>query len=64
MDARRVVPIPNVSDVPATFDWFASLGWRKQFGWCAEPDGPAVFGGVTSGDCEIFRISRALPGAS
>ena len=54
MDATAVVPILNVSDVGASFDWFGRLGWRKQFDWCAEPGGPLVFGGVRSGKCEIF----------
>jgi catechol 2,3-dioxygenase-like lactoylglutathione lyase family enzyme len=54
MDANHVVPILNVSDVEASFDWFAKLGWRKHFEWCSQPDGPIVFGAVMSGECEIF----------
>lgn len=54
MNARSVVPILNVADVEASFEWFAKLGWRRHFEWSAEEGGPPVFGAVMSGDCEIF----------
>ena len=54
MLARHVVPILNVADVAASFDWFEKLGWRRHFEWQAEPGGTIVFGAVMSGECEIF----------
>jgi catechol 2,3-dioxygenase-like lactoylglutathione lyase family enzyme len=57
MDAQRVVPILNVSDVEASFAWFAKLGWTRSFQWSASPGGAHVtpdFGGVVSGHSEIF----------
>ena len=51
-----ITPILNVSDVPASFAWFESLGWRRGFAWngggmiaCAadaNEHGPAHFGSV------------------
>jgi catechol 2,3-dioxygenase-like lactoylglutathione lyase family enzyme len=54
MDARGITPILNVSDLVASFAWFAKLGWEKRWDWCATPDGPPSFGAVGSGQCEIF----------
>jgi hypothetical protein len=50
MFARRLTPILNVSDLTQTFTWFEKLGWTKAWEWGAPPS----FGGVCSGDCEIF----------
>ena len=50
MLARGITPILNVSDIQATFDWFEKLGWKKGWDWGTPP----TFGGVCSGDCEIF----------
>ena len=50
MLARRVTPILNVSDMRASFEWFEKLGWTKGWEWGSPPD----FGGVHSGECEIF----------
>lgn len=50
MIAKSISPILNVSDLAASFDWFARLGWSKGFDWGSPPD----FGCVRSGDCEIF----------
>jgi hypothetical protein len=50
MNARRLTPILNVSNLPESFDWFQKLGWIKGWEWGT----PATFGGVCSGDCEIF----------
>jgi hypothetical protein len=50
----QVTPILNVSDLPASFEWFGKLGWLKGFEWCP-PDSPApVFGSVAADDHEIF----------
>jgi catechol 2,3-dioxygenase-like lactoylglutathione lyase family enzyme len=76
MPVTQVTPILNVSDVPASRDWFARLGWSRGFAWNsggmiaggadANSAGPATFGSVRSGDCEIFLCrdgqgSRARP---
>ena len=50
MLAKRVVPILNVSDMQASFAWFQKLGWQKGWDW----GDPPTFGGVCSGDVEIF----------
>jgi catechol 2,3-dioxygenase-like lactoylglutathione lyase family enzyme len=40
----------NVSDIQASFAWFEKLGWKKGWDW----GDPPTFGGVCSGECEIF----------
>jgi catechol 2,3-dioxygenase-like lactoylglutathione lyase family enzyme len=50
MHAKHINPILNVSDLAASFDWFARLGWGKNWQWGDPPD----FGSVGSGECEIF----------
>ena len=50
MIATGVTPILNVSDLAASFDWFAQLGWTKAWEWGDPPD----FGSVGSGESEIF----------
>ncbi len=50
MNAKQVTPILNVSDINQSFAWFEKLGWKKGWDWGNPPD----FGGVYSGDCEIF----------
>jgi catechol 2,3-dioxygenase-like lactoylglutathione lyase family enzyme len=50
MEARRLTPILNVSDMRASFLWFEKLGWKKGWDW----GDPPTFGGVCSGECEIF----------
>jgi len=50
MLAKGLTPILNVSDIRESFDWFAKLGWEKGWDW----GDPPTFGGVCSGDCEIF----------
>jgi hypothetical protein len=54
MQARHMVPILNVSDLPSTFDWFARLGWQKAWDWCPAGSTSATFGAVSSGHFEIF----------
>ncbi|MEO0984589.1 MAG: bleomycin resistance family protein [Cyanobacteria bacterium J06639_14] len=50
MNAKGVTPILNVSDIQQSFEWFEKLGWEKAWDWGAPP----TFGGVCSGECEIF----------
>ena len=50
MDAQRLVPILNVSDIRQSFAWFEKFGWQKGWEW----GDPPTFGGVCSGACEIF----------
>ncbi len=50
MKAKGLTPILNVSNIQASFDWFAQLGWSKGWEWGE----PTSFGGVCSGDYEIF----------
>lgn len=50
MLAKRLTPILNVSDIQQSFAWFEKLGWRKGWDWGSPPN----FGGVCSGECEIF----------
>ncbi|HEV3254114.1 MAG TPA: bleomycin resistance family protein [Candidatus Acidoferrales bacterium] len=47
---QALTPVLNVSDVAATFAWFEKWGWKKLF----ECGTPPTFGGVGSGNCEIF----------
>jgi catechol 2,3-dioxygenase-like lactoylglutathione lyase family enzyme len=52
---ERVVPILNVSDIRASFEWFEKLGWDKGFEWRADPSDDAPgFGAVETASCEIF----------
>lgn len=56
MHLHAVTPILNVSDVPASVEWFERLGWQRSFTWnqagmiaCAElrnQHGPAGFAGI------------------
>ena len=50
MLAKRLTPFLNVSSLQASFAWFETLGWSKGWEW-GDPPG---FGGVHSGECEIF----------
>jgi len=58
MRARRLTPILNVSDIRQSFAWFEKLGWKKAWEWGAPPS----FGGVCSGDCEIFLCENGQGG--
>src|SRR5258708_6774887 len=53
MQARQSIPILNVSSLVDSFEWFARLGWVKKWDWQVV-DGPATFGAVGSGQCEVF----------
>jgi len=50
MNAKRLTPILNVSNLEETFAWFEKLGWTKAWDWGTPP----TFGSVCSGECEIF----------
>ena len=50
MVVKALNPILNVSDIQASFAWFERLGWKKGWEWGKPP----TFGGVCSGECEIF----------
>jgi catechol 2,3-dioxygenase-like lactoylglutathione lyase family enzyme len=50
MDAKGLTPILNVSNIQESFAWFEKLGWKKGWDW----GNPPTFGGVCSGECEIF----------
>lgn len=50
MIAKGLTPILNVSDIQASFAWFEKLGWTKAWDWGE----PATFGGVCSGEYQIF----------
>ena len=50
MNAKRITPILNVSNIKESFSWFEKFGWQKGWDWGEPP----TFGGVCSGGCEIF----------
>src|SRR5579871_620929 len=50
MHAKQITPILNVSDIVESFAWFEKLGFQKGWEWGKPP----TFGGICSGECEIF----------
>lgn len=58
MEAKRLSPILNVSDIQRSFAWFEKLGWEKGWDW----GDPPTFGGVFSGKCEIFLCENGQGG--
>ena len=50
----EVTPILNVSDLQASFEWFAKLGWEKGWDWCPPDADSPTFGAVTAEGHEIF----------
>jgi len=58
MKVKSLTPILNVSDLPASFAWFAALGWNRLWDY----GNPPTFGAVGCGDCEIF-LCRDAQGA-
>ncbi len=58
MLARRLTPILNVSNIQDSFAWFEKLGWRRSWDW----GDPVTFGGVCSGECEVFLCENAQGG--
>lgn len=74
MNVTGITPILNVSSVPQSLRWFASLGWQPGFTWNsggmiengAESNaaGEAQFGSVCAGEGQIFlcRDGQGLRG--
>jgi uncharacterized glyoxalase superfamily protein PhnB len=70
MPITRVTPILNVADVPASLQWFESLGWTRAFSWnkggaissAADRNehGVADFAGICCGDVDVF-VSQTAP---
>lgn len=58
MFAHRLTPILNVSNFSESVAWFEKLGWMKAWDWGE----PAHFGGVCSGNCEIFLCENGQGG--
>lgn len=58
MFAHRLTPILNVSNILESFEWFEKLGWKKGWDW----GNPPTFGGVCSGQCEIFLCQEGQGG--
>ena len=58
MLAHKVTPILNVSNIEESFAWFERLGWKKSWDW----GDPPTFGGVCSGQCEIFLCENGQGG--
>ena len=57
-NAEGITPILNVSDIAASFEWFAKWGWKKRWDWGKPP----TFGAVQSGKCQIFLCQGAQGG--
>jgi catechol 2,3-dioxygenase-like lactoylglutathione lyase family enzyme len=55
MTVEGLTPILNVSDMAASFAWFAKLGWAKAWDW----GDPPTFGAVCCGKVEIFLCKGA-----
>jgi catechol 2,3-dioxygenase-like lactoylglutathione lyase family enzyme len=58
MQAKRLNPILNVSNFRDSVAWFDKLGWKLDWEWGDPPD----FGGVCSGQCEIFLCQNGQGG--
>lgn len=58
LQARQLVPILSVSNLAASFDWFAHLGWAKQWAWGSSGAEP-TFGAIESGGLNIFLSENA-----
>lgn len=57
MKLTNLTPILNVSDVPASLEWFEALGWERGFAWDDEGgmrSSKPTFASIQSGDVEIF----------
>ncbi len=55
MNAKGVTPVLNVSDMAASFAWFAKWGWGKLWDWGTLP----TFGAVGSSEVDQGK-SRSL----
>jgi catechol 2,3-dioxygenase-like lactoylglutathione lyase family enzyme len=58
MRAKGLTPILNVSNLRESFAWFEKLGWRRVW----DSGDPPSFGGVCSGECEIFLCENGQGG--
>ena len=58
MKVHKLIPILNVSSFAESVKWFETLGWKKKWDW----GDPPTFGGVGSGDVEIFLCEDAQGG--
>jgi catechol 2,3-dioxygenase-like lactoylglutathione lyase family enzyme len=58
MQAKKLVPILNVSSIRESFTWFEKLGWQKGWQWGEPP----TFGGVHSGEHEIYLCENGQGG--
>jgi uncharacterized glyoxalase superfamily protein PhnB len=58
MEVRGVTPILNVSDIRASIDWFALVGWDEHWTYPEGDDEPG-FGGVRSNGAQIFLCRNA-----
>ena len=58
MKLNNLTPILNVSDVPASLEWFEALGWERGFVWDDEGgmhSAKPTFASIQAGDdAEIF----------
>ena len=58
MKITHLTPVLNVSDVPASLDWFEALGWERGFAWDDEGgmrSSKPTFASIQAGDdAEIF----------
>jgi uncharacterized glyoxalase superfamily protein PhnB len=57
MRLDNLTPILNVSDVPASLDWFEAFGWERGFAWDDEGgmrSSAPTFASIQSGGAEIF----------
>lgn len=58
MKLTHLTPVLNVSDVPASLEWFEALGWERGFAWDDEGgmrSSRPTFASVQAGDdAEIF----------
>ena len=56
MKLANLAPILNVSDVPASLDWFEALGWARGFAWDEHGmhSSKPTFASIESGGAEIF----------
>ena len=58
IQARELVPILNVSNLAASFTWFAHLGWAKKWAW-GRTNAEPTFGAIESGGLNIFLSQNA-----
>jgi ketosteroid isomerase-like protein len=58
MQVRELVPILNVSNLAASFEWFGHLGWAKKWAW-GDSGAEPRFGAIESGGLNIFLSQNA-----